>query len=195
MWYFIAFIAAVVVDSIPVFAPPVWTILVIIIANTAVNPWLLLIVGVAGSCMGRLFLMAYIPKVGKKTLSEKEYANLNFLGEQLSKSPVKSFIFVFIYTLTPLSTTALFTAAGLANCKKKSLIIPFAVGKLISDGVMIYTGNYAVENFRDLLATMTSVKGICLSLFGIVIILMFIFIDWRSLLENKKLKFQFNILK
>ncbi len=195
MWYVIAFFAAITVDSIPVFAPPVWTILVIIIANAAVNPWLLLIVGVVGSCLGRLFLMAYIPKVGKKTLSEAEYDNLGFLGEQFSKSPVKSFIFVFIYTLTPLSTTALFTAAGLANCKKRSLIVAFAVGKLLSDGVMIYTGNYAIKNFSELLSAVTSVKGICLSLFGIAIILMFIFIDWRSLLEHKKLKFQFNILK
>lgn len=195
MWYLVAFIAAIVVDSIPVFSPPVWTILVIIIANASVNPWILLAVGVAGSCLGRLILMSYIPKVGKKTLSEKEYENLDFLGEQFSKSPVKSFIFVLIYTLTPLSTTALFTAAGLANCSKKTLIIPFAIGKLISDGVMIYTGNYAIENFRDLLAAMMSIKGISLSLLGLLIILMFIFIDWRSLLEHKKIKFQFNILK
>lgn len=195
IWYFVAFFAAMAVDSVPIFAPPAWTVLVFLLVKFELNPWLVLTLGVIGSSIGRLILMAYIPKIGKRELSKKEDANLTFLGQRLSKSGIISFLFVLIYTLTPLSTTALFTAAGLAKVKRLMLIIPFAIGKFVSDGVMIFSGDYAVRNFNNLVEGMTSPKGIALSLVGFLIILAFLFIDWRTVLERKKLKFQFTILK
>ena len=37
--YLAAFAAALVVDTIPVFAPPAWTILAFIIVKYKANPW------------------------------------------------------------------------------------------------------------------------------------------------------------
>lgn len=39
MLYFAAFAAALLVDCIPVFAPPAWTILAFIIIKWNPNPW------------------------------------------------------------------------------------------------------------------------------------------------------------
>ena len=50
---------------------------------------------------------------------------------------------MFLYTVTPLSTTALFTAAGIARVKPLHTVPPFFCGKCVSDGVMILTGHYA----------------------------------------------------
>jgi hypothetical protein len=53
-----AFLIGVVVDSIPVFAPPAWSVLVILIVKYKGNPWGVLVFGVAGSTLGRYIPMA-----------------------------------------------------------------------------------------------------------------------------------------
>ena len=56
-----------------------------------------------------------------------------------------------IYTLTPLSTTALFMAAGMTKINPLHLIPPFLAGKFASDAVMIVAGRYAAANAAGLL--------------------------------------------
>src|SRR5437868_6808007 len=65
MWmYFLVFVATLVVDSIPVFAPPAWTVLLLLLLLLLhLNPWVVVIIGVTGSTLGRYILSAYIPKV------------------------------------------------------------------------------------------------------------------------------------
>ncbi|MDB6129562.1 MAG: hypothetical protein JWM04_669 [Verrucomicrobiales bacterium] len=57
-----AFLIGLVVDTIPVFAPPAWSILVILIISFGANPWLVVIFGVLGSTLGRFILSKYIPR-------------------------------------------------------------------------------------------------------------------------------------
>jgi len=47
MWiYLLVFLAALIVDTIPVFAPPAWTVLVLLLLTFNLNPWLVVIIGV-----------------------------------------------------------------------------------------------------------------------------------------------------
>src|SRR5438874_1404112 len=69
MWmYVLVFVAALAVDSIPVFAPPAWTVLVVLLLLFHLNPWLVVIVGVTGSTLGRYILSIYVPKVSSAFL-------------------------------------------------------------------------------------------------------------------------------
>src|SRR2546423_348885 len=143
MWmYFLVFVAALAVDSIPVFAPPAWTVLVLLLLLFHLNPWVVVIIGVAGSTLGRYILSIYIPKVSSALVNPREDENLRYVGGKLTKAPVAATIFVFVYTLTPLSTTALFTAAGIARVKLWHILPPLFCGRLITDGLMGYTVKY-----------------------------------------------------
>ncbi|MGZ3693071.1 MAG: hypothetical protein ACXWQO_02470, partial [Bdellovibrionota bacterium] len=135
------------------------------------------------------------PWIGRKTLSKKEDDNLSFLGSQLSKSRVETFIFVGLYAVSPLSTTALFTAAGLARARMWYVVPPFICGRLIGDGVLILSGKYAATNFSEVFRGAVSAKGIISGILGLAAILLFLLIDWRDLITKKKLRFNFKIFK
>src|ERR1044072_4234686 len=107
IWYAVAFMASALVDSIPFFAPPAWTILVFLLVKFDLNPWIVIGLGSVGTALGRYTFATYIPWVGKKALNRRENDNLKFLGRRLAKREKSTFLFVLIYSLTPLSPTAL----------------------------------------------------------------------------------------
>src|SRR5205814_6183500 len=101
MWmYFLVFVATLVVDSIPIFAPPAWTVLVLLLLLFHLNPWIVVIIGVTGSTLGRYILSVYIPKVSSSLVNRREDENLRYVGGKLTKAPFAAAIFVFLYTLT-----------------------------------------------------------------------------------------------
>jgi membrane protein YqaA with SNARE-associated domain len=196
MWmYFLVFLSALAVDSTPIFAPPAWTILVFLLLFFHLNPWVVVIIGVTGSTIGRYILSIYIPKVSSALVNRREDENLRYVGNKLTKAPFTAAIFVFLYTLTPLSTTALFTAVGIARVKRWYILPPFFVGRLITDSVMVYTGKYAADNFSAWLHSQMSWQSVLIIIAGLLVIGAFLFIDWRSLLEKRKLRLHFKVLR
>ena len=193
--YPLVFFAALAVDTIPIFAPPAWTVLVVLLIRFHLNPWVLVVAGVAGSTLGRYILSLYIPKVSSKLVNRREDENLRYVGKKLGHAPLPAAIFVFLYTLTPLSTTALFTAAGIARVNPWHILPPFFLGRLITDGVMVYSGKYAAANMKGLFQGELSWKTVTPLIVGFLIIGAFLFVDWRSLVEKHKLRLNFKIFK
>ena len=72
---------------------------------------------------------------------------------------------------------------------------PFFVGKFVSDAVMLFTGRYAVHNSADLVHGTFSWKSAITIVAGLVVVAAFLFLDWRALLEQKKLRLSFHIWK
>lgn len=196
MWpYLLVFFAALAVDTIPVFAPPAWILLVILLVKFHLNPWLTVVIGVTGSTIGRYILTQYIPKVSSSIVNRREDANLRYIGGKLGRAKWSSALFVFFYTLTPLSTTALFTAVAMARISPWHVLAPFFLGRLINDGLLVFSGKYASANLSDLLHGEANWKTLIVLIAGLVVIAAFVFVDWRALLEHKKLRFRFKILK
>jgi membrane protein YqaA with SNARE-associated domain len=196
MWpYVLVFFAALAVDTIPVFAPPAWILLVILLVKFHLNPWAVVVIGVMGSTIGRYILTRYIPKISSAVVNRREDANLRYIGSKIGKAKWSSAVFVFLYTLTPLSTTALFTAVAMARTEPWHILAPFFLGRLITDGVLVFSGKYASANLADLLHGEANWKTVLFLVAGLLIISLFLFIDWRQLLEHRKLRFRFKILK
>ena len=196
MWlYLVVFLSALAVDLVPVIGPPAWTVMVFLLMKFDLNPWGVLAVGVPGSALGRYLLSLYIPKISSKFLKPRKNEELEFIGKKLAPNNWRTWLFVFVYTLTPLPTTALFTAAGLAKVMPLPIVIPFFLGKFISDAVMIFTGRYAAAGAGELLHGTFSIKGIVTAAVGVIVIAGLLFIDWRVLLEKKKFRFSFRIWK
>ena len=196
MWlYLLVFFSALAVDLIPVIGPPAWTVMVFLLMKFDLNPWGVLAAGVPGSALGRYLLSLYIPKISSKFLKRRKSDELEFVGKKLAPNNWRIWLFVFVYTLTPLPTTALFTAAGLAKLKPIHIVLPFFLGKFISDAVMIFTGRYAAASAGELLHGTVSIKGIAVAGLGLILIAGLLFVDWRLLLEKKKFEFNFKIWK
>ena len=196
IWLYVTvFLAALAVDSIPLIAPPAWTVAVFLLVRFHLHPWIVLPLCVSGSTLGRYLTSLYIPRFASLFIKRHKTDELAFLGKKLSQSLWQSWLFVFIYSVTPLSTTALFTAAGVAKVKPSHTVPPFFCGKFLSDAVMIFTGLYAATNFEDLVHGSVSPRAIVMLVIGFVVIGGFLFLDWRALLQKKKFRFNFRIWK
>jgi hypothetical protein len=190
-----SFLIGAAVDSIPIFAPPAWTLLIILIIKYRANPWGVLVFGVAGSCLGRYNLTRYIRKLSMEILNLAEEQNLEFASKIFDQGFWRTNLFVFLYTLTPLSTTTLFTAAAMGQDSVLSILPAFALGKLISDGVMIFTAKGAAGGIRDLIHGRASAKTVAGAVFTVLMISAFLFVDWREFIEKRRLKLRFRIWK
>jgi membrane protein YqaA with SNARE-associated domain len=113
--YLLVFLGSLGVDLVPVVAPPAWTLMAFLLVKYRLNPWAVLAVGVPGSALGRYIFSLYIPKFSDKFIARKKKEELKYVGKRLDQSVWRTWTFVFVYTLTPLSTTALFTAAGMTK--------------------------------------------------------------------------------
>ena len=195
LMYLAIFLSALVVDLIPVIAPPAWTIMVFLLVKFHLNPWFVLIVGVTGSAIGRYIFSLYVPHIADKLIKRRKKDELEFMGKKLTQTFWQSWLFVFIYSLTPLSSSALFTAAAIAKVKALRTIPPFFCGKFLSDALMIVTGNYAAGNLKDVVHGTFSSKGILAIVLGLVVVAVFLFIDWRALLQRKRFTFNLKIWK
>jgi membrane protein YqaA with SNARE-associated domain len=196
MWpYLLVFLAALAVDTIPIFAPPAWILLVVLLVKFKLDPWLTVTIGVTGSTIGRYILTRYIPKISSSIVNRQEDANLRYIGSKIGKAKWSSAVFVFLYTLTPLSTTALFTAVAMARIRPWHIFVPFFLGRLITDGLLVLSGKYASGNLTGLLHGQANWKTVITLLAGLLVIGAFLFVDWRQLLEHKKVRFRFNIFR
>src|SRR5664280_2828929 len=193
--YGVVFLAALAVDIIPLLAPPAWTIAVFLLVKFRLNPFIVLLLCASGSTLGRYLTSLYMPRFAGLFIKRHKTDELEFLGKKLSQSLWQSWLFVFIYSVTPLSTTALFTAAGVGKVKPSHTVPPFFCGKFLSDAVMIFTGLYAAANFEDLVHGSFSPKAIVMLVIGFVVIGGFLFLDWRALLQRKKFRINFRIWK
>lgn len=95
----------------------------------------------------------------------------------------------------PLPSTPLFTAAGIAKIKSMHIIPAFFTGKFISDMFMVFTGDYVAHNAGSIAGGFLSWQSITGTLFGIILLCLVMFINWRKLLQEKKFSLNFNILK
>ena len=196
MWaYLLVFLAALAVDTIPIFAPPAWIVLVFLLVKFNLNPWAVIIIGVTGSTLGRYILTRYIPKVSSSLINRREDENLRYIGTKIGRAKWPGATFVFLYTLTPLSTTALFTAAAAARVSPWHILPPFFLGRLITDGVLVFSGKYATGSLSELFHGQASWKTLLTVIAGLIVISAFLFVDWRCLLEKRKIRFNFKILK
>ena len=107
----------------------------------------------------------------------------------------KGQIMVLAYSLLPIPTTPLFLAAGMSKLNARYIIPAFLIGKFISDTLLLHAGKYASENAHNVLQDALSWKSVAGFLFCLFLIFCVLFIDWRSLIQKKKLVWKFKILK
>jgi len=192
-WY--VFFACVAVDVVPLPLPPAFVVMVYLQIHYHLNVWMVISIGVAGSVLGRYILTLYIPKIAHRLFNPAKNEDVQFLGRKLKEKGWKSQLAILTYSLLPLPTTPLFIAGGMAKMKPYLNIPAFMIGKFTSDAVAVFMGKYAAENTSSVIDGIISVKSAIGLVFGILLLFAFLFIDWRSWLQEKKFRINLKIWK
>jgi membrane protein DedA with SNARE-associated domain len=197
MWwtYPAVFLGAFLFDVIAIPGPPAWMIMMFLYMKYDLNIWMVLVIGVTGSVLGRYIMSLYFGRLSKKVITDDKSEDITFLGDKLSQNRPRAWFFVFIYTLLPLPTTPLFNVMGIAKVSPFTVLPPFFIGKMISDGYMLLAGHAVAENIPGILHGMLSLKSILLTIGALLVLAAMLFIDWMTLIKEKKLKFKFKIWK
>lgn len=83
MPYLWVVLAALAVDLVPVVGPPAWTVMVLLQVRFGLNAWLVLVVGVPASVLGRYVLSLYAPWLSKTIIKRRKADELEFVGRTL----------------------------------------------------------------------------------------------------------------
>ncbi|MGV8946843.1 MAG: hypothetical protein ACOH1N_10480 [Lutibacter sp.] len=197
MWwqYLLVFVGALLFDIVPFPFLPAFTIMLLIQIIFYLNVWLVVVIGVAGSVLGRYILLLYSPLIGNKYLNVSKNEDIQFLGEKMKENKWKGQIIILAYSLLPLPTTPLFLGAGISKLKPIYIIPAFLIGKFTSDSIALHAGNYASENIQKLIDEALSWESIASFVLSLFLLFCLLFIDWRFLIQKKKLVFNFKIWK
>jgi len=196
MWwqYLLVFVGALLFDIVPFPFLPAFTIMIFLQITFHLNVWLVIIAGVVGSVIGRYILILYVPLITNKYIKKSKNEDVQFLGTKMKENKWKGQIIVLAYSLLPLPTTPLFLAAGMSKLNARYIIPAFIIGKFTSDSLAVHAGKYASENVDNIMEDALSFKSIAGLLFCLFLIFCILFIDWRTLIQKKKLVFNFKIL-
>ena len=159
------------------------------------NIWVVIVVGVAGSILGRYVLTLYIPLLAGKLFKSSKNEDVQFLGKKMKAGGWGGQAAIIAYSLLPLPTTPLFVAAGMAKIKALYIIPAFFIGKFTSDAIAVNLGRYASEHAGSLLKQALSLKSISSLVVGLLLLAALLFIDWRSLIQKKHFQLKFKIWK
>lgn len=103
----------------------------------------------------------------------------------------KGQLFILAYSLLPLPTTPLFLAAGISKLKPIYIIPAFIIGKFTSDMFALHLGKYTSENIQNLLDNVYSWQSVGSLILSFVLLFLLFFMDWRMLIQEKKLILNF----
>ena len=197
MWwqYLLVFIGSFLFDVVPIPFPPAFTIMVFLQIMFDLNIWWVIVIGVAGSILGRYILTLYIPFLAGRIFKRSKNEDVEFLGQTMKKKGWRSQSVIVAYSLLPLPTTPLFLAGGMARIKALYIIPAFFIGKFTSDAMTVHMGKYAAEHTQSILEGVLSWKTIISLVVGLLLVCALLFIDWRTLIQNKKFQLKFKIWK
>ena len=197
MWwqYILVFFGALLFDIVPFPFPPAFTIMMFFQIIFGLDVWLVIIIGVIGSVMGRYILLLYAPLLATKYLKESKNNDIQFLGAKMKENKWKGQAIVLAYSLLPLPTTPLFLGAGISKLNPIYIIPAFIVGKFTSDTIALHLGKYASENIENLIENTFSWQSIASLVLSLLLLFCLFFIDWRNLIQTKKLVINYKIWK
>ncbi len=195
MWwqYLLVFIGALLFDIVPFPFLPAFTIMIFLQIKFDLNIWLVIIIGVVGSILGRYILTLYIPYLAEKIFKPTKNEDVQFLGKKMKEKGWRSQMVIISYSLLPLPTTPLFLAGGMARIKALYIIPAFFIGKFTSDTIAVHIGKYASENAESMIDEASSWKSVTSLIIGLLLLSALLFIDWRTLIQKKKFLLNFKI--
>lgn len=192
MWGFefslpVLFFLVFVFNVIPAFMPPTWAVLAYYQITQGVGFEGILFLAVSGaffSTIGRFVLAKWSgPLVAGLFKHTPMKNNVDFAHEALSKKPFASFVFTFLYALSPFPSNAVFIIAGTAKLKLVPIMLGFFIGRVISYAALMYLSVFTIDALNSAFM-LENFSNWIIDILGIAITLMFFMVDWKKTLSG-----------
>ena len=192
--FLIIFLVVFVLNVIPIFAPPTWTVLSFVAIRFSPNVVVLALVGAVAATLGRLLLSKLSTViVRQKFLSESAKKNIDAVKVRLEANKRVSFAVFLFYAFSPLPSNHLFIAYGLTALRLSLIAVPFLIGRVVSYTFWAFTASRVAQmlSYESVTAkSFFSYYFIASQLFGLLAVYVFTKIDWGILFSKKKLRWR-----
>ena len=167
-----------VCNVVPAFAPPTWSVLVLLRLQTDVPPWALVVLGAVSAAAGRLAL-AVVSRALRGHFSPSRIQKLDAARTLLLSGPGRGLALLALFAVSPLPSAQLFVAAGLLDVPLLRFTIAFFAGRIVSYSFYVTVATMADRSFGDLIRrTLVSPLGILLQFLMIGAVVAIGTIDW-----------------
>jgi len=188
------FVIVFVLNVVPIFAPPTWSVLSFIALRFNPNIVLLTVVGAVAATLGRMVLAKLSTViVRRKFLSDDTKKNIDAVKERLESKKNLTFGILLFYAFSPFPSNHLFIAYGLTTLRLSRIALPFLLGRLVSYGALAVTTSSVAQllNYEAVTSkSFFSYYFVASQLLGLVTIYVFTKIDWRRTLAEKRLRWR-----
>ena len=136
MKYLILIAIVFVVNLLPAFGPPTWSILVFAKLHWSLNPVLLVLFGGVAAASGR-YLLAHATRRLGGHLPQRVRDNLDAAQSVVQRRHRSVIVMLGVFALSPLPSAQLFEAAGLLRLHIASLTLAFFAGRIVSYSIYV----------------------------------------------------------
>jgi membrane protein YqaA with SNARE-associated domain len=181
----VAYLVTVLINLIPAFMPPSWSVLAFFLIKFGLPLLLVTIGGAVASSIGRLGLTWMSRHWGRRFLSRQRRGRLRTLGHWLdAKPPWLIGLAVFLFAVGPIPSNAVFIAAGLTEISLVPVLAGFFLGRCVSYTALDLLSKKAAHDFTAIfLGTFRNPLGIAIDVLAVVVVGALAFVDWPQLLH------------
>lgn len=186
VWTSLLLIATVfLVNLIPIFAPPTWSILVLFRFNSHLGAVPLVLLGALSAASGR-YVLARVTHRFRGRLKDKTKADLTAAEEFLNRRRLSKYGGMLIFALSPLPSAQLFEAAGLLNLALIPFTLSFFAGRIVSYAIYVAgASSIKISGSRDVvIQAFKSPYSIALQVLLILGVYLLTKINWIKLLNR-----------
>lgn len=178
--------AVFVVNLMPAFGPPTWTVLVFFRVKYDVPAVPLVLGGAAAAACGRFILASVFRRIGWR-LPEGKRDDLSAVGEALTERRASRWGTLALFLVSPFPSTQLFEAAGLTpQIDLRAISLAFFCGRLVTYSIYVGGATLAAATVSSLLDEgFRSPWAIALQVFLLALLVAFLFIPWAKILRRR----------
>lgn len=181
----VVWIVAVVLNTIPAFMPPTWSLLAYFHLQHGLPVWPLAFTGALAAMTGRAILAMSARIFGVRFLSKERQASIESLREMLLQRKGLSLSLLALFAIGPIPTNHLFIAAGLARVPLLPVVLVFGVTRFVSYVLWVLAADVAAQSLRDVIApSLGSGFAVALQIAGFIALILLFRIDWTRLLRR-----------
>lgn len=185
VWWVLLFAGIVVLNMIPAFMPPTWTLLAWAHINYGIPVLLIAGIGAIGASSGRVLLALGSRTFGIHIIPARWRANIHTLVESIRARPALSLGSLGLFALGPIPTNHLFIAVGLSGTSLKAVTAVFGISRFVSYIVWVQAAQTAVSSLDEILRpALGGAAAIAAQVLGFAALILVMQIDWATVLNR-----------
>ena len=181
----VIWIVATVLNAVPAFMPPTWSLLAYFHLRYQLSIWPLALIGAAGAVIGRALLARGSRMFGMRWMPAERRKHIEALSSELKRRRALSIILLALFGIGPIPTNHLFIAAGLAKLPLLPVVGVFGVTRCVSYLLWVKAAETAAHSLRDVITpTFGSAAALAVQVVGVLVLVLLFRLDWMRLLQR-----------